>query len=62
VYFRFAMVWSFLIFMTYAGYSKNDFQEIIWITALQYIIVLGYLAYELYRHEKRIADHILPQS
>lgn len=62
VHFRFAMVWSFLIFMTYAGYSKNDFQEIIWITALQYIIVLGYLAYELYRHEKRNADHILSQS
>ena len=45
--FRFTLLWTALIFLTYAGYTTNGFQENLWITTIEYISVLGYLAYEL---------------
>ncbi len=48
--YRFAIIWSLLIFFSYAGYSLHGFEERLWITAFEYIVVLGILAYEIYRH------------
>ncbi len=47
--YRFAMVWSFLIFLTYSGYTAESFRENLWIVSVEYVIVLGYFAYELWR-------------
>lgn len=60
--YRIAMVWSFLIFFTYAGYSELGFSEIYCITFTEYLIVSAFLAVEIYRNVKRTAHHILPQS
>lgn len=46
-HFRFAIAWSAMIFLTYAGYTNNGFEENLWLTTLEYISVMGYLAYEL---------------
>lgn len=46
---RFPIVWSVLIFFTYAGYSETGYQENLWIVGLEYIITFGYLIYELNR-------------
>jgi hypothetical protein len=43
---RFGMIWTLVIFFTYAGYSLNSFEENLWLVAFEYVIVLGYLAYE----------------
>lgn len=45
--FRFTLLWTALIFLTYAGYSLHGFHENLAVTTLEYISVLGYLAYEL---------------
>jgi hypothetical protein len=45
--FRFVVLWTGLIFLTYAGYLKDGFQENLSIIIIEYIFVLGYLAYEL---------------
>jgi alpha-1,6-mannosyltransferase len=45
--FRFSLIWTGLIFLTYVGYSQNNFSENLWITSIEYVIVFGYLAYEL---------------
>lgn len=45
--YRFPVLWTFAIFFTYAGYTLAGFEENLWIVAFEYIIVLGYLAYEL---------------
>jgi hypothetical protein len=50
--FRFPVVWSFLIFFTYAGYSTTGFTENIWMVGTEYLIVLGYLVYELQTIQK----------
>lgn len=45
--FRFVVVWTAMIYLTYAGYAQHTFRENLWLTAMEYTIVLGYLAYEI---------------
>ena len=45
--YRYAVAWSGLIFLTYAGYSATGFAENLWVTALEYVIVLAILGYEI---------------
>jgi alpha-1,6-mannosyltransferase len=45
--FRFPIIWSGLIFMTYVGYTANGFTENLWVTTIEYVVVIGYLAYEM---------------
>lgn len=51
-YLRFPILWSFLIFLTYAGYSKAGFNENLWITAVEYILVIGYFIFEIMNRMK----------
>jgi hypothetical protein len=44
---RFALLWTAMIFLTYAGYSIHGFEENLWLVAIEYLAVFGYLAYEL---------------
>lgn len=45
--FRFPLVWTGLIFLSYAGYNQHGFQENLWLTTLEYLVVIGYLIFEL---------------
>jgi len=45
--FRFPMVWTAFIFLTYIGYSQDGFSENLWITFVEYLVVFGYIVYEL---------------
>lgn len=47
--FRFALVWSFLVILSYSAYAKAGFQENYWLVAFEYIFVLGVLSIELYK-------------
>jgi alpha-1,6-mannosyltransferase len=54
--FRFPIIWTGLIFLTYSGYTANGFSENLWITTIEYVIVFGYLAYEMiWKSEKSLA-------
>jgi hypothetical protein len=44
--YRFVVVWTGLIFLTYAGYTIHSFEESLWLTASEYVLVIGYLGYE----------------
>ena len=50
--FRFVLLWTALIFLSYVGYSQTGFSENLWITAFEYVSVFGYLGYELLWKEK----------
>lgn len=45
--FRFVIVWTALVFFTYAGYSATEFHENVFIVLMEYGAVAGYLLYEL---------------
>lgn len=46
-HYKFPILWSFLIGFTYIGYSASCFQEILWITALEYILVISFAVFEI---------------
>lgn len=44
--YRFSVLWTFMIFLTYAGYSVSGFEENLWITFAEYLVVVGCIVYE----------------
>ena len=47
--FRYMIIWSFLVILSYFTYSNPDFNENLWLVAIQYVIVMGYFAWELFK-------------
>ncbi|MBU3010883.1 mannosyltransferase [Polaribacter vadi] len=45
--YKFPMVWSLVIILSYQAYSNNPWQENLWFVALEYIIVISFLVYEI---------------
>jgi hypothetical protein len=45
--FRFILVWSALIPLSYISYKTLPYSENYWITGLEYLIVMGYLLWEM---------------
>lgn len=58
--YRYAVVWTYFIFLTYAGYTIDNFQENLWLVFLEYSVVITWLGYELYQrrhqHSKFMAN------
>lgn len=49
--YRFTLYWSALIFLSYSAYSKDGFEEQIWLLSIEYFIVFGIMVYEIIRLE-----------
>jgi len=45
--YRFALVWSFVIFFSYSAYKIDRVDENLWLVAAEYLIVLGFFIWEL---------------
>ncbi|KQC31937.1 putative PTPS domain-containing protein [Nonlabens sp. YIK11] len=45
--YRYMMVWSFLVFVSYSAYSNASYQENLWWIAVEYLCVVGMLVFEL---------------
>ena len=45
--YRYALLWSGLILMTYSGYSVSDYAENFWFVVVEYLLVFTYLVYEI---------------
>ncbi len=43
---RYAFIWSLMIMVSYVTYRNTDYEEILWLTALEYLIVFSMMAYE----------------
>lgn len=50
--FRYAIVWSGLILLTYINYSYQPYHENLWVVGLEYILVIGILIKELVEYRK----------
>jgi hypothetical protein len=46
--YRFMILWSFTVFLSYYAYGNEDYQESMWMIALEYGVVVAYLIYELF--------------
>ncbi|MDT7829229.1 mannosyltransferase [Pricia sp. S334] len=46
--YRFALVWSFTVVLSYFAYSNSDFIENLWLIAIEYMVVFAFLGYEIF--------------
>ena len=51
--FRFPIVWSALLPLTYVAYGQVPFQENLWLVAVEYFVVFGWVVWEV-KHYKSI--------
>ncbi len=51
--FRFPIVWSATIILSYYAYSQNDFAENHWLIAIEYISVIAFMLYEMFKLNKQ---------
>lgn len=59
--FRFPILWSGLIFLTYINYSYGEYSENLWMVSIEYILVGGFMIWELkerytYRRPLEVSD------
>jgi len=46
--FRFAIVWSLVVFLSYSAYKIDRVEENFWLIAVEYLVVLGFFIWEFY--------------
>lgn len=49
--YRYMILWTGLIFLSYFAYSNPGFEENYWLLTVEYLAVFGYLAYEIFKNE-----------
>lgn len=52
--YRFPLVWSFVVILSYTAYGKEGFSENLWLVAIEYIVVTGFLLWELLTTRRNI--------
>jgi len=48
--YRFAIIWSALIVLSYFAYSQPNFEESLWLLSLEYLLVFGFFIYEFLKN------------
>lgn len=52
--YKYALVWSFVVILSYSAYSSNQFSENLWLIGFEYLLVLGWLFFEVfYKNRKK---------
>ncbi|MEZ4803597.1 MAG: glycosyltransferase 87 family protein [Gelidibacter sp.] len=47
-HYKFPLVWSFMIVLSYYAYSQKDYSENLWIVGLEYLVVYGVFVWEAF--------------
>lgn len=48
--YRFVIIWSATVILSYFAYSQTNFKENLWLIAIEYLLVFGYLGYEILKN------------
>lgn len=48
--YRFIIVWSAVVILSYYAYSNLEFKENLWLITIEYCLVLGYFGYEILKN------------
>ncbi len=46
--YRFMLVWSFMVVLSYTAYSATGFKENLWLVAIEYFVVIGFFVWEIF--------------
>jgi hypothetical protein len=47
--YRFPIVWSLVVMLSYAAYGKDGFHEKLWIVSIEYIVLISFFLWEISR-------------
>ncbi|WP_347373928.1 mannosyltransferase [Aequorivita sp. Q41] len=50
--YKFPIVWSFMVILSYSAYGKDGFDENLWLVAIEYTTVIGVAIWELFFRKK----------
>ena len=53
--YRFTILWTGLVILSYYAYSQHDFKENLWLLTIEYLLVFGYLSYEITKNHNILA-------
>lgn len=51
--YRYAIIWSAAIVLSYFAYSQADFNENLWLLGIEYTSVFGFIVYEIVTHHNK---------
>ncbi|MBX2828761.1 MAG: DUF2029 domain-containing protein [Flavobacteriaceae bacterium] len=51
--YRFAILWSAMVMLSYSAYGPDGFSENLWLVAVEYLIVIGFLCWEMFRKTEK---------
>ncbi len=51
--YRFVLVWSLVVVLSYYAYSNPAFTENLWLLAVEYFVVFGFLGYEIFNLKRQ---------
>lgn len=60
--YKFPIVWSFVIILSYTAYINPEFKENLWMVSLEYILVFGVLIWEVIKNKSIQPNSILSSS
>ena len=52
--FRFAIIWSLVVFLSYSAYKIDRVEENFWLVAVEYLVVLGFFIWELWVSKRTV--------
>lgn len=52
--YKFPIVWSFVVMLSYSAYGKDGFDEKLWLVALEYLVVTAFFVWETTRKPKAV--------
>lgn len=50
--YKFPIVWSFMVLLSYSAYGKDGFDENLWLVGLEYVAVVGVAVWEVFPQKK----------
>ncbi|HET7360823.1 MAG TPA: mannosyltransferase, partial [Salinimicrobium sp.] len=51
--YKFPLIWSFFVVLSYQAYSNEGFQENMWLLAIEYVCVFGFMSWEIFKNRQK---------
>ncbi len=52
--YRFPILWSGMVFLSYSAYGPDGFSENLWLVAIEYIVVIGFTIWEVFEKYPKV--------
>lgn len=52
--YKFPIVWSLMVVLSYSAYGADNFSENLWLVALEYIVVVGFAVWEIFQKQEKV--------